>query len=550
MVKKALMLLGVLAIVGVAGLSLLLPDAVDASEHSATRSFASESVDAGAELEIEISVSGLGGAGQVRETLPDGFSFVSSDESSTVSGQTVSFIVLGDEATFSYTVAAPDAGGTYEFSGTVADFDKDVQITGGDIAIEVIGMEIIAPTFGAERSISRSSVSSGERVTVNIAAQEFGTAASIVESLPAGFSFAASTLSSAAVNVGDDSIRFTLLEGDALSYTLIAGDPGDYTFSGTITGFDRESADITGDDSVSVSASAPASASRSFGSNFVDPGSEVVVTIAASNYGAAGQVSETIPDGFTYVSTDVAGGASDVSGQTIVLTILGEDNVSYTVSAPEEEGPYTFSGTLTDIDKNEVATGGDSELRVGNPAPVFPDDEGAVRSVPENTPAGVNVGGPVAAISPIGDLTYEITSAAAADFDIDSSSGQILTKAPLDYETRSSYSLRIVATDSVGAEVSIVVTVKVLDVFEPEPTATPEPTPVPPTATPQPTATPEPTAVPPTATTPAVEPTAMPEPEVEEDEGGFPIWAIIVIVLAVVGGVAVIGFVAMRRRAG
>lgn len=544
------MLLGVLAIVGVAGLSLVLPDAVNAGEHSATRSFASETVDAGAELEIEISVSGLGAAGQVRETLPEGFSFVSSDIRSMIDGQTVRFTLVGEES-FSYTVMAPADGGTYEFSGTVADIDRDVHITGGDTTIEVIGVEVIPPTFGAERSISRSSVNSGERVTVNIDAHVFGKAASIVESLPSGFSFVASTLSSAAVNVGDDSIRFTLFEGDDLSYTLIAGEAGDYTFSGTITNFDKESADITGDDSVSVSASAHPTATRSFASDFVDPGGEVVVTIAVSNYGAAGQVTETIPDGFTYVSTDVPGGASDVSGQTIVLTILGEDSVSYTVSAPEEEGPYTFSGTLTDINKHVDPIGGDSELRVGNPAPFFPDDEGAVRSVPENTPAGVNVGGPVAAVSPIGDLYYRITSAAAADFDIDSSSGQILTKAPLDYETRSSYSLRILASDSVGAEVSIVVTVKVLDVFEPEPTATPEPTPVPPTATPVPTVAPEPTAVPPTATTaPVVEPTAMPEPEAEEDEGGFPIWAIIVIVLAVVGGVAVIGFVAMRRRAG
>ena len=190
MVKKALMLLGVLAIVGVAGLSLLLPDAVSASGHSATRSFGSESVDAGAELEIEISVSGLGAAGQVRETLPDGFSFVSSDEDfATVDGQTVRFIVVGDEATFSYTVTASAAAGTYEFSGKVLNFDKDERDVGGDSSIEVTGMEVIPPSFEAVRSISRSSVSSGEHVTVKIAASAYGTAASVVESLPAGFSY-------------------------------------------------------------------------------------------------------------------------------------------------------------------------------------------------------------------------------------------------------------------------------------------------------------------------------------------------------------------------
>ena len=87
MVKKALMLLGVLAIVGVAGLSLLLPDAVSASGHSAARSLGTDTVVGGAEVEIEISVSGLGGFGQVRETLPEGFSFASSDEPADVDGR-------------------------------------------------------------------------------------------------------------------------------------------------------------------------------------------------------------------------------------------------------------------------------------------------------------------------------------------------------------------------------------------------------------------------------------------------------------------------------
>ena len=238
MVKKALMLLGVLAIVGVAGLSLLLPDAVNASEHSATRSFSTNPVITGAELEVEISVSGLGAFGQVQETLPDGFSFGRSDEASTTDGQTVTFTILGGDKTFSYTVTAPSMAGSYQFSGTVSDSNRDARDTGGDSSIDVID-----PPLGAQRSISRSSVTTGEQITVSIDASGFGTAASVEESLPAGFSYMASSLSSAAVNVGDDSIRFTLLDEDSFSYTLVAGDPGDYTISGTISGFDRADRD-------------------------------------------------------------------------------------------------------------------------------------------------------------------------------------------------------------------------------------------------------------------------------------------------------------------
>jgi hypothetical protein len=643
LVKKALMLLGVLAIVGVAGLSLLLPDAVSASGHSATRSFATNTVVTGAELEIEISVSGLGGFGQVRETLPEGFSFTGSDESAVVDGQTVSFTVLNSEATFSYTVTAPAATGTYEFSGSVLDSDKEAEDTGGDSSIEVTD-----PPLVAERSISRSSVGSGEQITISIAASGFGAAASVVENVPAGLSYTASSLSSAAVNVGEGSLRFTLLGEDSFTYTLTAGEPGDYTISGTITDLDKVALDITGDDSVTVSAAVPATADRSFGAAFAEPEGEVVVTIAAAGYGPAAQIVETIPEGFTYVSTDLPGGATDTDGQSLTFVILGEDSFTYTVTAPADTGVYAFSGSLTDIEKNESPVGGTIDLKVGAP-PAFPESEMGIREIAENTDAGVDIGDPVAAESTVGALTYEITGDDAPDFDIDTATGQLKTKSALDYETKASYSVSVTATDELGStasldvavqvtnvyegimitdsgvreinentpfgvrigdpiaassavsaltfeitsaaadtfdiepdtgqlrtkgdldfesrasyslqvtitdeygeSASLVVTIKVIDRIEYE-TPTPEPptataTAVPPTATAvPPTATsvpPTATSVPPTATV-APEPTVVPEPE---DEGGFPVWAIIVIVLAVIAGVAIIGFVIYRRR--
>ena len=551
MVKKALMLLGVLAIVGVAGLSLLLPDAVNASEHSATRSIGSESIDAGAELEIEISVSGLGGAGAVRETLPDGFSFVSSsEESASVDGQTVRFIIVGNEATFTYTVTASDTAGTHEFSGTAIDFDKEAVDVSGDSSIEVIGEEVVVPTFGAERSIARSTLNSGEQLTVNIAATEIGVAASIVENIPAGFTYKSSTLSSAAVNVSEDSIRFTLLGGDRLSYILIAGDPGEYSFSGTIENLDNETLDITGDDSVTVNPAGEPSASRSFESAGVAVGGEGSVTVALSNYGAGGRLVETLPEGFTFVLSDLGNGAATADGQNVTFYLLGESSVTYVVSAPdgeEADGVYTFSGVLSDIDKNDVDVAGETDMLVGIVNPTFSDDESGIRQINENTPADVRIGDPIMASAAVGDLTFEITSAAADTFNIEND-GQLRTKGPLDYETRQSYSLQVTASDAFGGSASLVVTIQVLDREEYVP-----PTPVPPTATPVPIPTPTATPVPqPTATpepvptnTPTVEPTATPEPE---DEGGFPVWAIVIIVIAAVVVVGGGGYLVYRRQ--
>ena len=551
MVKKALMMLGVLAIVGVAGLSLLLPDAVNASGHSATRSFVTGSVAAGSELEITLEVTGLGGFGQVRETLPEGFTFVrSEDVTASVDGQIVAFTILGSDATFHYTVAASTTTGTYEFSGTVGDSNRDSLAVGGASSVEVTGPK--GPE--ATRSISRSSVDSGGQVTITITTtSDYGAAGTVVEILPEGFSYASSTLSSAAVADRGNSVGFTLLGDDSFSYTVNASsEAGDYTFAGTISNFDRLAGDITGDDTVSVNPPAPPAATRSFPAVFVEPASEVVVTIAASGYGASGIIEEDIPEGFAYLGTDLPGGAVEVSGQAVSFIVLGEDSLTYTVTAPAEAGTYSFSGTLKDINKTQVDIGGDADLLVGNPGIEITDN--GVREINENTPFGVRIGDPIAASSAVSALNFEITSAAADTFDIEADTGQLRTKGDLDFETRASYSLQVTITDEYGESASLVVTIKVLDRDEyVEPTATPEPT-----ATAVPTATsvpPTATSVPPTATsvpptvTSVPEATATPIPEVEE-EGGFPVWAIIVIVLAVIASVAIIGFVVYRRRQG
>ena len=70
-----------------------------------------------------------------------------------------------------------------------------------------------------------------------------------------------------------------------------------------------------------------------------------------------------------------------------------------------------------------------------------------IGSVPENTPPGVNIGNPVSASDDDDDgednndiefgdtLTYSLSGTDAASFDIDASTGQLITKAPLDFET-------------------------------------------------------------------------------------------------------------------
>ena len=94
-----------------------------------------------------------------------------------------------------------------------------------------------------------------------------------------------------------------------------------------------------------------------------------------------------------------------------------------------------------------------------NTAPVFPtpsgqEDANQTREVAENTPSGRNLGAPVAASDPGDVLTYSLSGARAAAFDINRVTGQLSTKAELDYEDDTNgnnpYIVTVTATDPFG----------------------------------------------------------------------------------------------------
>ena len=104
-----------------------------------------------------------------------------------------------------------------------------------------------------------------------------------------------------------------------------------------------------------------------------------------------------------------------------------------------------------------------------NSPPYFPPSENRARNVHENTPAGTNIGAPVAASDDDDDdtLTYSLGGDNRASFAIDESSGQLRTRAPLNFEVKSSYSVIVTATDPAGASHGIIVTITVGNVEEP-----------------------------------------------------------------------------------
>ena len=96
-------------------------------------------------------------------------------------------------------------------------------------------------------------------------------------------------------------------------------------------------------------------------------------------------------------------------------------------------------------------------------APMFIEGNAATREIHEKEAVGANVGEPVSATDEdMGDiLVYSLSDTDLDVFEINSSTGQLRTKAVLDYETKPAYTMKVLASD--GSQVdSIIVTVHVL----------------------------------------------------------------------------------------
>ena len=145
---------------------------------------------------------------------------------------------------------------------------------------------------------------------------------------------------------------------------------------------------------------------------------------------------------------------SELSGYGRLRTpMLGPDNALYITTSNGGDGG-----------------GADKILRLSatsaNSAPEF-DPETDTRSVAENTDGGQSIGAPITATDADGDtLTYSLGGTNADDFAIDTATGQLQTQVALDYETKSSYTVTVTATDPSGETDSITVTISVTNVDE------------------------------------------------------------------------------------
>ena len=170
---------------------------------------------------------------------------------------------------------------------------------------------------------------------------------------------------------------------------------------------------------------------------------------------------------YTSVSPDVSSSTytpqtADV-GKCLRATVIYTDNI---------EGPGDPPHRVTGVSEAPV-----QDRRPANAAPRFVDQDlnspgdqsdRTSRRVPENTDAGVGIGTEVSAMDEDDELLiYTLDGADASFFSISRTTGQLMTKASLNFEARNSYSVVVTATDPSGASDSIQVTVNVTNVHDP-----------------------------------------------------------------------------------
>ncbi len=277
----------------------------------------------------------------------------------------------------------------------------------------------------------------------------------------------------------DDTLTYTLGGTDASSFSIDSGS-GQLKTSATLDYEAKDSYSVTitvsdgksGSDSISVTInitdvdeSAPNNAPT-----FTD-GDSTTRTVAentASGVDIGSAVSATDDDDGDTLSYSLGGtdessfSIDSSSGQLRTSAALDyETKTSYSVTNTVSDGKggsdsISVTINITDVDESPT-----------NNVPTFTDGESTTRTVAENTASGVDIGSAVSATDADDDtLTYSISGTDSASFGIVNTSGQLKTKADLNYETKSSYTVTVSVSDGEGGSDSISVTINVTDVNE------------------------------------------------------------------------------------
>ena len=299
------------------------------------------------------------------------------------------------------------------------------------------------------------------------------------------------------VNVGSAITATDPDEGDTVSYSLSGTDASSFAIgsgTGQIATIDGETYDYEAKSSYSVTVTATDAGGLSDSIAVTINLTEVEVTTNGQQGPPANQapafdanldttleVPENSAAG-TNVGSPITATDPDAS-DTLTYSLSGDDASSFAIGAGtgqittvdgvtydyESKASYSLTVEASDGKGGTASVAVTVNLTNVNEAPAFAANS-ATREVDENSSANVSVGAVITATDPDGDtLTYSLTGDDAASFSIGTLTGQIATRSGItyDYETKSSYSLTVQASDSSGLSDRIAVTVNLTDVGTP-----------------------------------------------------------------------------------
>ena len=395
----------------------------------------------------------------------DGSSITLSIDENTATGSNIGSTLSAtdpDDDTLTYTLGGTDAA-SFSIVGTTGQLK-----TKSDLDYET------KSSYEVTVSVSDRSLTDSIKVTINImdidenrapAFASDSTTRSVAENTGSGVDIG---IAVAATDADDDELTYTLGGIDATTFSIDSTSGQlrtksalDYetktSYTVTITVSDgslMDSITVTITVTDVTENRAPAftegtSATRSVAEN----------TGSGVDIGTAVAATDADDDELTYTLGGIDATTFSIdstSGQLRTKSALDyETKTSYTVTITVSDGSLmdsiTVTITVTDVTENR--------------APAFASDS-TTRSVAENTGSGVDIGTAVAATDADDDeLTYTLGGIDAATFSIDSTSGQLRTKAALDYETKTSYTITITVSDGSLMD-SITVTINIMDIDE------------------------------------------------------------------------------------
>ena len=280
-----------------------------------------------------------------------------------------------------------------------------------------------------------------------------------------------SSSSSVSVNEG--------VPAGTIVYTAIAADPAGGTVTYALTGTDAAAFTINSFTGAVTFNSVPdfeTKSSYSFTIKATDPAaafSTIAVTINVNDLppvissSSSASINEGVPAGTTvYTAT-----AADPAGGTVTYALTGTDAAAFTInsftgavtfnSVPDFETKSSYSFTIKASDSSGAFSTKAVTLTVNDLPPVITSSSSA--SINEGVPAGTTVYTAIATDPAGGTVTYALTGTDAAAFTINSTTGVVTVNYVPDFETKSSYSFNVRASDPGGLSSTKAVTIDVTD---------------------------------------------------------------------------------------